>query len=85
MVLHIIRTDILLIARIFPRPFPCSPNTGCCQDCMGQCRMNEWLLGHLSRIPRRFAGADDIVINLAKEREPGDIECNPLSLIITGI
>ena len=25
--------------------------------------------------PTDFAGADDIITNLAKEREPGDIEC----------
>ena len=33
--------------------------------------------------PADFAGADDIITNLAKEREPGDIECAPQSLIIT--
>ena len=27
--------------------------------------------------PADFTGADDITINLAKEREPGDIECTP--------
>ena len=27
--------------------------------------------------PASFAGADDIITNLAKEREPGDIECAP--------
>ena len=37
--------------------------------------------------PADFAGADDIITNLAKEREPG-IEINeyiPLSLIITSL
>ena len=29
-----------------------------------------------------FAGVDDTINNLAKAREPGDIECAPLSLII---
>ena len=35
--------------------------------------------------PADFTGADDIITNLAKEREPGiEIsECTPLSLIIT--
>ena len=33
--------------------------------------------------PAEFAGAHDIIANLAKEREPGDIERVPLSLIIT--
>ena len=32
--------------------------------------------------PADFAGADDTITNLAKEREPGDIERTPLSLII---
>ena len=32
--------------------------------------------------PADFAGADDIITNLAKEREPGDIERTPLSLIL---
>ena len=27
--------------------------------------------------PADFAGADDIITNLAKVREPGDIECTP--------
>ena len=27
--------------------------------------------------PADFAGADDIIISLAKEREPGDIERTP--------
>ena len=27
--------------------------------------------------PADFAGADDIITNLAKEREPGDIEGTP--------
>ena len=42
---------------------------------MGQ-SMNEWILGHVSRLASHvdFAGVDDIVTNLAKEREPGDIE-----------
>ena len=31
--------------------------------------------------PADFAGANDIITNLAKEREPGDIERTPLSLI----
>ena len=37
--------------------------------------------------PADFAGADDIITNLAKEREPGIeiIECTPLSLIITNL
>ena len=34
---------------------------------------NGWILGCVSGIPRRFffAGADDIIINLAKEGESG--------------
>ena len=35
--------------------------------------------------PADFAGADHIITNLAKEREPGDIERTPKSLIITSI
>ena len=37
--------------------------------------------------PTDFSGADDIITNLAKEREPGIqiIECTPLSLIITSL
>ena len=35
--------------------------------------------------PAEFAGADDIITNLAKEREPGDIKRTPLSLIITSL
>ena len=36
--------------------------------------------------PTDFAEADDIITNLAKERDPGIkiIECNPQPLIITG-
>ena len=36
--------------------------------------------------PTDFAGADDIITNLAKEREPGIeiIQCTPYSVIITG-
>ena len=34
-------------------------------------RGNEWILGCVSGIPADFAGADDIINNLAKEREPG--------------
>ena len=47
--------------------------------------LNEWILGSISGIPTDFAGADDIITNLAKEREPGIeiIKCIPLSLIIT--
>ena len=37
---------------------------------MGQ-STNEWILERVSGIPADFAGADDIIINLAKEREPG--------------
>ena len=38
--------------------------------------MNEWILGLVSGIPPppphpNFAGADDIIANLAKAREPG--------------
>ena len=33
--------------------------------------------------PADFAEADDIITNLAKKREPGDIERTPFSLIIT--
>ena len=32
--------------------------------------------------PADFAGADDIIINLTKEREPGDIERTPYFFII---
>ena len=35
--------------------------------------------------PADFAGVDDIITNLAKEREPGDIERTPSSLIITSL
>ena len=37
--------------------------------------------------PADFAGADDIITNLAKEREPGIeiIERTPLSLIVTSL
>ena len=31
----------------------------------------EWILGRVSGIPADFAGADDIITNLAKERGPG--------------
>ena len=33
--------------------------------------------------PADFAGADDIIINLLKEREPGGIKRTPESLLIT--
>ena len=41
--------------------------------------MNEYILilGRVSGKPADFAGADDIITNLAKEREPGDIERTP--------
>ena len=47
--------------------------------------MNEWILGHVSGIPWNFVGANDIIPNLAKEREPGIeiIKRTPQSLIIT--
>ena len=35
--------------------------------------------------PADFAGADDFITNLPKEREPGDIKRTPLSLIITSL
>ena len=35
--------------------------------------------------PADFAGTNDIIINLTKEREPGNEERTPLSLIITHI
>ena len=46
---------------------------------------NEWILGLLFGIPADFAEADDIITNLAKEREPGIeiIERTPLSLIMS--
>ena len=34
-------------------------------------------------LPADFAAADDVITNLVKEREPGDIERTPQSLIIT--
>ena len=37
---------------------------------MGQ-STSEWILGLASGIPADFVGADDIITNLAKEREPG--------------
>ena len=37
---------------------------------MGQ-STNEWILGCVSGVPPDFAGGDDIITNLAKEREPG--------------
>ena len=36
--------------------------------------MNEWILGRVSCTPADFAGGHDIITNLAKESEPGDIE-----------
>ena len=33
--------------------------------------MNEWTLGRVSGIPRKILQGDDIITNLAKEREPG--------------
>ena len=50
---------------------------------MGQ-RMNGSWDAYLAS-PADFAGADDIITNLAKEREPGIeiMECTPLSLIVT--
>ena len=46
---------------------------------------NEWILGCESGIPPYFVGADDIITNLAKEREPGIeiIKHTPYSLIVT--
>ena len=32
---------------------------------------DEWILGCVSGIHADFAGVDDIITNLAKEREPG--------------
>ena len=51
---------------------------------MGQ-STNQWILGRASGTPADFPGADDIITNLAQEREPGIeiIECTPLSLNIT--
>ena len=48
--------------------------------------MNGSWEAHLAS-PADFAGADDIITNLAKEREPGVeiIERTPLSSIITSI
>ena len=52
--------------------------------------MNPWMNGswdaHLPT-PADFVGADDIITNLPKEREPGIeiIERTPLSFIITSI
>ena len=40
---------------------------------------NEWILRRIPGIPADFAGADDIITNLAIEI----IKCTPLSLIIT--
>ena len=47
--------------------------------------VNEWILRRGLASPAAFVGADDIIINLKKEREPGIeiIECTPQSLIIT--
>ena len=42
---------------------------------MGQHLLNEWN-EHLA-LPADFAGADDIITNLAKEREPCDINRTP--------
>ena len=33
--------------------------------------LNEWILERVSEIPTDFAGADNIITNLAKERELG--------------
>ena len=32
---------------------------------------------HVSGVPAHFAGADDIITNLAKKREPGGIKRTP--------
>ena len=37
---------------------------------MGQ-STNEWILGRVLASPADFVEADDIITNLAKEREPG--------------
>ena len=37
---------------------------------MGQ-STNEWILGRVFVIPLRFAGAGDIITNLAKDKETG--------------
>ena len=42
---------------------------------MGQSSLNEWILGSIS--PADFAGVNDIITNLEKEREPVDIKCSP--------
>ena len=49
--------------------------------------MSEWILGRVSGIPRRFCRADDIITNLAKERESlGSRSSNTLpNLIITSL
>ena len=39
---------------------------------MGQRWLNEWMAS-----PADFAGVDEIITNLAREREPGDIEHTP--------
>ena len=47
---------------------------------MGQCCLIEWILGCTSGTPSPpadFAGANDVITNLAKEREPDDIGCTP--------
>ena len=41
---------------------------------MGQRSLNDGCLKAYLASPANFAGADDIITNLAKEREPGDTE-----------
>ena len=43
----------------------------------------NWAWDAYLALPADFTGADDIITNLAKKREPGDNEHTPLSLIIT--
>ena len=57
----------------------CTPNCIWNLGCLGQSinkRMNGSCDAYLAS-PADFAGADDIITNLAKEREPGDMEHTP--------
>ena len=48
----------------------CTPNYVLCKNCKGQ-SINEWIWDVCLTSPTDFAGADDIITDLAKEREPG--------------
>ena len=63
-----------------------SLNTDWSGDCMGQ-STNEWIWDAYQASPADFAGVDNIITNLVKERDHGIeiIERTPLSLVITSL